>query len=236
MSGSPVQSAILNTTGALSLSAAFPVANTAGNAIVVIAGDGAAASATMTITDTLNTYGANLDTTNDASNGCTSITNAASNCAGGSNTVKVTNSASHQMGLAIIEVTGVGTGAVDGHAQQNQLATTAPNSGNATNSATAFGVGFSWITGVTVTVPAAGAGWTSTTSGNITASSTSFANGTPGTGGGRLEWKSGITASATSNAPFTAASSDFLTSIVMLDESGAAPPSPHSLMMLGMGN
>lgn len=219
MAGNLVQSAMVNTTGATSLSVAFPVNNTAGNAIAVFAGDGGGSGSTLTITDTLNTYGANLDTVNEATDGTTTITNAKTGIAGGANTVKVSNALTHQMGLCIAEISGVG--AVDGHTAQAQFGVTSLTSGNATNGATAFGVGFSWILGATVTPPAAGTGWTSSAGTNITVTTTSFGNGTPGTGGCRLEWQPSL-ASGSHAATFTAASSDFTTAILMFDETGGA--------------
>lgn len=227
MAGNVVQSRFNDSLGVTSLALAFSVNNTAGNTIAVFGADGSGTGGSESCADSANgTYGAAGVTVNDTNDNNTGFGFSKSSIAAGANTVTLTSaSGTINMGICIVEMSGVT--ARDGAAGQAQagVATTANaiTSGNGTNAATAFMVGFCWAVSSTL-IAAAGTGFTSTAAGNVAVSGwTNLGGGSAGT---RLEWKASV-APGNNAATFTgSASNDWVTMMMMFDESsGVVAPS-----------
>ena len=230
MAGAIVQSTFgESASGSTSFTLAFPVNNTAGNAIFAVANDEQNTSQTLTITDSNNTYGANLDTVNDAGTPSTNISNAVGNIAAGANSVKVTKTGgfSTVLALCIAEISGVTSSPIDGHHGNTQAspgaAANAIISGTATPTNTAFMAAYSVQTNSTGNgKPNAGTGFTSTAGTNITVTGQAWGATAPNA---RLEWEASFSGGSAHQATFTESTADdgtFNTLMVMFDESSAA--------------
>lgn len=236
MAGSIVQSAQNFSTTAGTTKAVTLTGTTAGNAIVVFAHDGSGTSKAMTCADNVNgSYGTQVDSLNDATNGNTLRSWVKGNIAGGSVTVTVSFPASDIfIGLYAAEVTGVSTAPLDGHHAQTQSVANgaAISSGAGTNASTAFMLSLSVRddTSSAGSLPSVGTGFTV---------DPTFSTGVWNYGNGNnalVEFKASVAAGSNA-ASFTNSSGStgtFNTLVVMLDEASAGTQSFSYTMAGGM--
>lgn len=226
MAGSIVQSPATaqQQLGGTSIGLAFGSANTVHNVLWVVGhvGDRTGTS-TMTVADTAgNSYSAQIDNVDDATNFNQLTHWIVQDCVAATPTVTVSNTASSTYrGVAIFEIGGVQNAANDGHsgqAQANQTGTDVISSGTGTNTDTAFMLGVTVRDGGTgTTAPSIGTGFISILSG------WDFGDG----GGARLraEYKASVSV-ATQAATFSYGgdgSDDFNTVMVLLKEITGVP-------------
>lgn len=224
MAGSIVQSAQNFSTTAGTTKAVTLTGTTAGNAIVVFAHDGSGTSKAMTCADNVNgSYGTQVDSLNDATNGNTLRSWVKGNIAGGSVTVTVSFPASDIfIGLYAAEVTGVSTAPLDGHHAQTQSVANgaAISSGAGTNASTAFMLSLSVRddTSAAGSLPSVGTGFTV---------DPTFSTGVWNYGSGSnalVEYKASVAGGSNSAAFVNGSGSTgtFNTLMVMLDESSGS--------------
>ena len=227
MAGSIVQSAWHDGGGSTTLAQAFAANNAAGNTIIAFGFDGSASGRTLSFSDSNNAY-SNVDPFNDTVGGNTFLVAIAKNIAAGANTVTLTSNFVAS-GLMIIEISGVSANPLDGHHIQQQstpgTANDAISSGNGTSTATAILLAVACCSSVSGggKIPNSGTGFTSSGGGanNI------WTGWGTSTGGARLEYQASVapgTHAGTFSDATNGGTQNYVTCMVMLDESGGGPP------------